>query len=375
MKIGLLYGGVSVEHEISIISAMQIYEVIKTKHNVINIYYAKDNKFYIGDILNSIENYKDLDSIVKNCVEVTFVSKGSEVFLQEQKLFGKKHQIDLAFLALHGATGEDGRIQGFLDVIGLPYTGPSHYGSTIGQDKIISKDILKTYGINVLNYCTVYDYMSIDEIKSEVNSLTYPLIIKPATLGSSVGIAFCDNEVELEEAVLEAFKYEHKLIVEHRISNFIEVNCSVLGSYKAAKASVLEQVMNDTDFLSFESKYTSGAKSKGMASAKREVPANISEELTKKAQELCLQAFKVLNLGGVVRFDLMVYDNEVYINEVNTIPGSLAFYLWEHTGISRAELYDQLIKLAVEKKRILESKTSFYETNVLETGNFNGKKK
>ncbi len=373
MKLGLIYGGISVEHEISIITAMQIYEELKSSHDVLNIYYSKNGKFYIGEYLSSIDNYKDLSSVVLKTTEIRFERIGNEVYVIEKKMFGKKHKIDLGFLAMHGAMGEDGRLQGYLDIVGLDYTGSSHYGSAVGQDKVLTKDILKAYNINILNYVSITDDMSFEEIKNEVETLSYPIVLKPATLGSSVGISFCENSTELEEAVEEAFKYDTKVIVETKISNFLEVNCSVLGSYKEARASVLEEILCE-DFLSFESKYMNGNKVKGMSGSKRHIPARIGDDLTLKAQEMCTYAFKKLNLSGVVRFDLMVYNNEVYINEVNTIPGSLAFYLWEHTGVSKIDLYKKLIDLAIEKKRIKESKIVSHETNVLESGSFSGKK-
>ncbi len=377
MRVGLVYGGNSVEHEISIITAMQVYEELNKNHQLTNIYLAKDGNFYIGDVLNSIDSYKDLDNVIKQCTKVVFEKIDNTVYLVEKKMFGKKHPIDLAFLALHGASGEDGRIQGFFDIIGLVYTGPSHFGSSTGQDKVITKDVLKAHNINVLDYRVIYDNDDLACAKETVKELGYPVILKPATLGSSVGINIVANESELEEKLTESFQYETKLIVEHKISDFMEVNCSVLGSYRNAQASVLEEVTFE-EFFSFDQKYMGGKKaSEGMASAPRRIPANISEALTMQAKEVSLKAFKQLNLSGVVRFDLMIYQDTVYINEVNTIPGSLSYYLWEHDGLKRADLYEELIKLAIEKKRILDSKISSYETNVLSSGNFKkgGKKK
>ncbi len=371
MKIGLVYGGVSVEHEISIITALQIYEELNSHYEVINIYYGKDQKFYIGEVLNDIDNYSDLNNITKNCIEIRFERIGNEVYAVEKKMFGKKHLIDLAFLALHGASGEDGRIQGYFDTIGLVYTGPSHVGSSVGQDKVLTKDILSKNGISVLDYAVIDDSMTIDEITFKVSELNFPLIIKPAVLGSSVGITICENETDLENCINESFQYDSKLIVEEKVSDFMEVNCSVLGSYKSARASVLEEVLYD-DYFSFEEKYMNGdgSKSSGMASSSRNIPAPINAVLTNEARKICLKAFKYLNLSGVVRFDLMIYNDKVFVNEVNTIPGSLSYYLWEASGTSKLELYQELIKLAVEKKRILASKIISYETNVLADGNF-----
>ncbi|MFV0499222.1 MAG: D-alanine--D-alanine ligase [Bacilli bacterium] len=374
MKIGLIYGGKSVEHEISIITAMQVYEELSNSYDVINIYFSKTGKFYIGKVLNNIENYKDFDQLLYKCREISFQNINGEVYIVEQNIFRKKHKIDLGFLAMHGETGEDGRLQGFFDIIGLDYTGPSHYGSSIGQDKAFTKDILKANGFNLIDYIVANDSQSFEEIKLNFNKLNYPVVIKPATLGSSVGINFCENDDELEVGLSDSFNYDSKVIIEPKIDKFIEVNCSVLGNYSSAKASVLEEILCD-DFLSFESKYTSGNKnSKGMMSTSREIPARISEKLSNSAQKMCVEAFKLLNLSGVVRFDLMIFNNEVYINEVNTIPGSLAFYLWTHSGIEKVDLYKELIKLAIDKKRIKENKVHSYETNVLKNGNFNGKK-
>ncbi len=371
MKIGLVYGGSSVEHEISIITAMQIYEQLKKDYDLINIYFAKNGEFYIGDFLNDLDNYKDLENVVKKSTRVVFEKIDNSVYLVEKKLFGKKIPIDLGFLALHGASGEDGRIQGFFDILGLVYTGPNHFGSAIGQDKVVTKDILKANNIDVLDYVVVFDNYTIEKCRDIISNLNYPVILKPATLGSSVGINIVESEEQLEEKLSESFQYDYKLIVEHKISDFMEVNCSVLGSYIDAKASVLEQVSFE-GFFSFDQKYMSGSKesSKGMVNAPRKIPANLSEELTNISREISLKAFKCLNLSGVVRFDLMVYNDHVFINEVNTIPGSLSYYLWEYDNVSRIELYRQLIKLAVEKKRVLASKIASYDTNVLSSGNF-----
>ncbi len=182
MKLGLIFGGISVEHEISVITAMQIYEELKDSYDVENIYYSKNGNFYIGSYLSKIDNYKDLDNVVNNCVKVHFERINNEVYLVEDKVFGKKHKIDLAFLAMHGAMGEDGRLQGFLDIIGLEYTGPSHYGSTIGQDKTFTKDILSANNLKVLDYVVINDMMDVEEIKNQIKKLNYTIVLKTATL-------------------------------------------------------------------------------------------------------------------------------------------------------------------------------------------------
>ncbi len=374
MKIGIVFGGISVEHEISVITGLQVYESMKNTHDVINIYFGKDGNFYIGDVLNDINNFKNLDNIVNKATKVSFKKDNADVYLKSDKLFSKPVKVDLAFLTLHGATGEDGSIQGFFDVIGLPYTGSEHYGSAIGQDKVYTKDVLSANNVSVLPYKYVYDKATIEEIKSTISEFNYPLIIKPAMLGSSVGINICKTEDKLEELLSDSFTYSSKLIIEECISGFREVNCAILGNYENQIISELEDVTNEEEFLSFDSKYLSDSKSKGMAVSGRQIPAEVTSEEKETIHQMCLQAFKALNLSGVVRFDLMIHMGNIYITEVNTIPGSLAFYLFTPLGMKREELYQKIIDLAITKIRIKNSKVKSYETNVLNVKNLNGKK-
>ena len=387
IKVCVLFGGRSVEHEVSIITAIQaINKMDKVKYEIIPVYIDKSGKWYTGQMLLDIDIYKDLDLLKRYAKEVVLYNRDGRFVLQNKKGLFKSiiTEVDLAFPIMHGTNGEDGTLQGYLETIGIPYCESNVYASVLGQDKIFQKQVLKENGVNVVKYKWFYDteYLNNpDKVIASLEKLEFPLIVKPATLGSSVGISIAHNELELREYIMDAIEYDNKILIEEVVSNLRELNISVLGNSERQELSVIEEVGSKNELLTYEDKYIGGKKgklsglpSKGMASAKRLIPANIGEDAEKKIKELALKTFRALNSSGVVRIDFLMDEKtgEVYVNEINSIPGSLSFYLWEKTGKDYSELLDDIINLGIINYKNKNKKTTTFKSNILE--GFNGLK-
>ncbi|MBQ7425284.1 MAG: D-alanine--D-alanine ligase, partial [Lachnospiraceae bacterium] len=291
--------------------------------------------------------------------------------------------VDIAFPIVHGTNVEDGTLQGFLATLGLPVVGCDVLSSAVGMNKYVMKTVLRDNGIPVLD-CKCYtwkDYEDVDGLVARIeSSFNYPVIIKPLNLGSSIGIKKASDRESLLEALDLGFEFSRKILVERAIKNLKEINCSVLGDYESAQASECEQPVNSDEILSFEDKYIGGAKgsakggakettgSKGMASLKRKIPADITSEMRDKIRKMAVDAFTCLGCSGVSRIDFMIDmdTNEVYLNEINTIPGSLSFYLWEPLGVKYNTLLDKMIDLTLKADRENHKVVYSFETNVLE---------
>ena len=383
LNIAVFFGGESVEHEVSIISAHQAIEALdKNKYNVIPVYVSKERKLYVSDLLKDMSNYKDLKHLISQCTQVSITSEDNRVVIRPVKpsLFGPKElgTIDVAIPVMHGTNGEDGTIQGFFEMLKVPYAGCDLYGAAIGQDKVLQKNVLSDNNLPITNWFWVYGSemdTHQNEILDKVHRLIYPVIIKPARTGSSVGISIAHNDEEYLACFDEARQYDEKIITEKVVKPMREINCSVVGDSYSCVASVLEEVssVSQDELLSFSDKYLGGGKSsksqgsKGMASTARIVPAPLTDEQTRLVQQLAKETFRVLGTSGVCRIDfLMDADTKkVYVNEINTIPGSLAFYLWQAAGVSFSELMDKLVELALDRDRRRSKMTFSYETNIL----------
>ena len=359
IKVGVIFGGETVEHEVSIISAIQAMNKInQEKYEVIPIYITKDREWYTGDMLKDIEVYQDFSLIKKYAKNVVLYYKNGSYVLQK-KSFPKTvvKEIDIAFPIVHGTNVEDGVLQGYLQSIGIPFVGGNVYASVVGQDKAFMKDIWAEAEIPMTKYVWFYDFdykNNRDEIIKKVSKLKYPVIVKPATTGSSVGISVCENEEKLIEGIDDAIQYDTKIVVEEVVQNLKEVNIAVMGNYEHQKVSEIEEVLSGNKFLTYADKYIGGGKgklkgaktntkfSKGMASTNRKLPAEISDKMRKEVEEIAVKAFKVLGSSGNCRIDFLIDDKagKVYINEINSIPGSLAFYLWDAKGIDFTDLLD-----------------------------------
>ncbi len=383
LNLGVMFGGKATEHEISVISAIQaINNLNKDKYNIIPLYLSKDNTMYFGEELKNIDTYKDLKNINKKTSIVNIIKKNNEFLIMKMhfpyKILGK---LDLILPIFHGYNTEDGTIAGYLEMLGIPYCESDIYASVIGQDKIMQKQVLASCDIPVVNYRYFYESEYQNDAKSvlkKVKELAYPMIIKPARQGSSVGIKVATDDQSLQKAIESALNYDEKILVEEVIDNLCELNCSVLGDNYHYEPSQIEEVYSSSSFLTFEDKYLSdGGKkgpSKGMASAGRKVPAEISKTLQKKIENYSVEACKALNTSGIVRIDYLLNKKteEVYLNELNIIPGSLSFYLWSGKGVDYSELLDRIIDCGIQKYKNKAKKFTSFDTNVLE--GFNGTK-
>lgn len=386
-RIAMMFGGKSVEHEVSVISGIQAVMNMDTdKYEVVPVYLTKKNEMYIGEEVGNIESYKNIQDLLKKSQRVIMINENGTIQLHPYPLkkFAKNNvvEIDVAFPVVHGTNMEDGALQGYLKTMGIPFVGCDVTASAIGMDKFIMKTILKENNVPILDaqLYTLSDYANIDSMMDDVeDKLGYPVIIKPVNLGSSVGIGVAKNRVELAYAIDDAFQYATRVLVEHAITNLREINCAVMGDENDAMASECEEPLHTKDILSYEDKYVSNAKggaSKGMASVSRKIPADLPQEKREEIRRLAVKSFKALGCNGVSRIDFMVDEDsgKLYFNEINTIPGSLAFYLWEPVGIPYKELLDRVIQLALKRARTEEGLTFTFDTNILNTATFGGAK-
>ena len=385
IKVGVIFGGESVEHEVSIISAVQaMYKLDSNKYEIIPIYITKEREWYTGEILKDMDTYQDMDLLKRYTKNVVLYCRNGEFVLQNKKGFkGVVSTLDIAFPIVHGTNVEDGTLQGYLQTIGIPYVGSNVYASVVGQDKLYMKKVFESEGLPQKKYTWFYDQdykLDSDEVLNKIKKLKYPMIVKPATLGSSVGIGKAKNEEELLEAIEDAINYDNKIIVEEMVENLTEVNISVLGNYQNQELSEIEEVIPSKDILTYEDKYigdlkskgklgvkSSSSGSKGMLSANRKIPATIKDSMKNDVRDVAIKAFKALGSAGVCRIDFLVDNKEkkVYINEINSCPGSLAFYLWEPIGKDYTDLLDEMINIGIKDYRERTKKVHSFETNIL----------
>ncbi len=408
-KIAVFFGGNSVEHEVSIITALHAVENIDcNKYEVLPIYITKDNKMYAGEKIGEIANYNNIPKLLEESTQVIPVNLGEKVALlrAEKKLLKNDiyDYIDIAFPIVHGTNVEDGTIEGFVKMLNIPYVGCDVISSALGMDKYACKEILRANDIPVIDgkLYKINDYKN-DEAalrKDIEKSLGFPVITKPVNLGSSVGISIAKDQAELEKSLEEPFTYASKVLIEKAIMNLKEVNCSVIGDYESAKASECESPIKMDKILSYRDKYlgngtkgtkgVKGTKSSGVKGSKNasfggtmgsdnsnpslELPAKITAEQKKTIQELAIKTFQALGCNGVIRIDFIIdQDNsKIYVNEVNTIPGSLSFHLWRETGTNYTEELNEIIALGLKRAREEKNLTFSFETNIL--ANFNGAK-
>ena len=379
-NIGVFFGGRSTEHEISVISASQAMHAInRDRFDVTPIYITKQGEWYSGDALLDVANYRHIDTLLAKCEKVYMrpVYGDYNVYKVKKPFFGSDvlAKLDVVIPVLHGSNGEDGIFEGVLETIGIPYAGCNTISSANGMDKITMKMILQANDIPVVDYVWMTDkewFAKRDDIIAKIeNKIGYPVIVKPANLGSSVGISRAKDREELIEAIATAEKYSTRIIVEDMVENLQEINCSVLGDCDEYQMSVLEEPIKTGDFLSYEDKYMGGSKgAKGMQASQKRIPAELPQDETERIKFLAGETFRVLSCHGVSRVDVIVdaKTRDIFVNEINTIPGSLSFYLWEATGISFEQLMERLVALAIKRKREQSHKTVSYDQNIFALG-------
>jgi len=384
IKVAVVFGSRSVEHEVSIVTAMQVFENInRDKYEIIPVYIDKIGRWLVDKRLEKLESFsakggpaygwKNSPMDIKAPEYIFQVSPSVKSLIPKSaiKSFFNKISADIYFPVIHGTFGEDGTLQGLFEMADVPYVGSGVTGSAVGMDKIIQKAVFKEVGIPIVKYVwflkSEWENNKIEIIKNIEKVLGYPVFVKPANLGSSVAISKAGGLKELENAIDVASHFDRRIIVEEGKENIIEINCSVLGNNNDLTASVCEQPIKTQDVLTYEDKYLKGGKTKGMAGLSRLVPAPISEELTKKIQEMAKRAFKAVDAAGISRVDFMVKPDteDFWITEINTLPGSLAFYLWEKSGLSFDELLNRLIDLGFERYKERQSLMFSYDSDLI----------
>ncbi len=381
-RVAVLFGGRSVEHEVSIISGLQaLWALDENKYEPLPLYIAKDNRLYTGENLKKVENFRDMTACLKAATRVVLVPRADgvvDMVRYPAPKFGRAvvGSFEVAIPVVHGTNVEDGTLMGYLEMLGVPYAGCDVTSSAVGMDKYLMKAALSQAGLPVLPAKTYRGkgYMTdpepvVQEIEREIG---YPVIVKPVNLGSSVGISKADTREKLETALDTAFSFADRVLVEKAVPNLREINCAVLGDADEAIASVCEEPIGADEILSFGDKYLqdggkTGGKSGGMSSLKRRCPAELPDGMTETVQELAVKTFQALGCAGVSRIDFLNdrETGELWVNEINTIPGSLSFYLWEAAGVPFSELMDRLVKLAFKRQRAKAELTFTYDSNIL----------
>lgn len=405
LNIGMVFGGVSPEHEVSVISSLQAVAALdRERYRPVPIYIAKDGTWYTGDRLLDLQAYQDLDALRREARRVTLDTGtfGTLDLVESQRsgLFARKPQryhIDVMFLGLHGGEGENGGLQGLCESFNVPYTGSSVFGSAMGMDKVLSKMLCRDQNIPVVDFVwfreSEWAHREEEWLDRCEEVLGYPVIVKPARLGSSIGIEKANNRDELDAAIEEALRYDDKIIVEYAVRKLREINCAILGDPEEARPSILEEPVRSEgqEMLTYQEKYMrggadgskgasrgtkQGSQPEGMASLDRIIPAPLSEERTREIQQLGVRIFQLFECAGVARIDFMIDEatDRIYFNEINTIPGSFSFYLWDPSGIAFDELTHRMIEIAIKRHRQKNSRVRSFETNLLSARSLQGLK-
>ena len=388
-QVGVIFGSRSCEREVSIISAVQLMRhADQEKYDIIPVYIDESGNWYTGDALKDIGSFKPFNPDKKGITKVfPDLSSGSGALLTHARgtgLFSKNRieiaaRIDVYIIVMHGLHGEDGTIQGLLELANVPYTSTGVAGSALGMDKIMMKQFFRGADLPVLPGIGVTRTRYLSEPKSvfeEVEKeLGYPVFVKPANLGSSIGVSRADDRESLEDSLELAFEYDRRVLIEAGLDKPIELNCSVLGYDEEIEASPIEMPINQDEFLDFKDKYLASGGSKGMASLHRVLPAPIEDELRDEIQEMSRKIFRMLDCKGVVRIDYMFDKNagKLYITEINTIPGSLAFYLWENAGVAYTRLIDRMVGYAEKAHGDKNRANDAYTSDILKGVSFGTK--
>ena len=387
-KIGVFFGGRSVEHEVSIISALQAVAAFdRNLYDVIPIYMTKDGAFYVGEKIGDIKAYRNVPALLKESKRVVLIPKNGQAELHYYPLkhFGKSlyDVIDVAFPIVHGTNVEDGALQGFFRTLQIPFAGCDVLSSAVGMDKYVMKAVLKDNGVPILPCLRIRKraYFSDPDtfIGNVEETIGFPCIVKPINLGSSIGIRKADESSSLRDAIEYAFSFASEILVEEAVQNLKEINCSVVGDGDGAEASECEEPISDGELLDFDAKYRKGGKGSkgdGMANVSRKIPADISKEERDTIRDLAVRAFLAMGCSGIARIDFMMdtKTRKIYLTEVNTIPGSLAFYLWEPLGVPYSELLTKAVKLALKRRRESEELNYSFDTDILANASFGGSK-
>lgn len=379
-RILVVFGGRSVEHDVSIITA--INSVIKPlrltkKYQIEPVYISKDGKWYWDEALSNIDTYSSgkIDSLIKKLKPVVLSFEDGLVISNGKSFNSKKAKIDIVFPALHGTYGEDGDLMGLLEMAGVAYVGCGVTASAIAMDKVIAKQLAIASKIPTPNflYYRTKDYKDNPvKVVNEINThLNWPLFIKPAHLGSSIGISRVSSNDELENAIELAFHYDDMIVVEEEVSNLIEVTLPIIGNETPEPAYLERPTLKKSDFFDFEAKYLrggkKGSKSSSASSSYSQVPAELPKKIYKAAEDLGVNVYKTFGLSGIARVDMLIDSKtgKVFFNEINPLPGSLYSHNFQKFGLSNVELVEKLLYFAMEKFEQKNKLNSSFATNYL----------
>ena len=384
-RVAVIFGGRSVEHDVSIVTGQQIMAAFPADlYELIPVYISRDGAWYTGAPLLKLDNFAREDLLRLEGISPCLLSPDTRhhglIVKPLARRFSKSlvQRIDVAFPALHGTHGEDGSLQGLLELADIPYVGYATLGSALTNDKAMTKMVLRQAGVPVLEdfVFTRESWLNQpDQVLEAIQqNLAFPLFIKPATLGSSIGISRADSTPLLRAGIDIAANFDRRIMVEPAITDGIEINCSVMGFGSECQASTLEQPVSWDEFLSYEDKYLRG--DEGMKSAERIIPAPVSDALAQRLRQLSLRAFQAVDGRGIARIDFLVRpeQDEIYLNEINTMPGSLALYLWREDGLSPSQVVQKLVDLAREAQAAKRRNMYDYQTNLVSVASQRGLK-
>lgn len=375
--VGVIFGSRSVEHDVSIVTAQQVIQALDPrKYEVVPIYITRDGRWVSGPGLRDLNTFRSDDISERMGIKEIVLSPSTAhhglIVSPVSGLLARSQvrALDVAFPVVHGSHGEDGTLQGLFELADIPYVGAGVLASAVTRDKIMLKTVLSGLGIPVVRYVafTRQEWVSVADallarIESEVG---FPAFVKPASLGSSIGVARANDAREARTYVNVAANFDQRILVEAAVEGVMEINCAVMGNADP-RPSVLEQPISWQEFLTYEEKYMRSAGAAGMKGAERRIPAPISDDLTARIREMALRAFRAVDGRGIARVDFLVREEtgEVYLNEINTMPGSLAFYLWLEEGMTPAQVVDELIRLALEAHAEKRKTVYNYKTGLI----------
>jgi D-alanine-D-alanine ligase len=375
--VAVIFGSRSVEHDVSVVTAQQVMQALKPeKYEIVPVYITREGCWITGPGLRDLgtfqaDNVADLMGMKDAVISPSTQHRG--IIISPVSGWFKRSQlqrVDVVFPVLHGTHGEDGTLQGLLELADLPYVGAGVMASAVVRDKIMLKTVLAQVGIPTVDHLAFSRQEWVKDSKAILarieTELGYPVFVKPASLGSSIGVARANNAEEATNYINVAANFDRRILIERAVDDAIEINCALMGNVDL-RASVLEQPVTWQEFLTYEEKYMRSEGAAGMKGAERRVPAPISDELTQRIRQTAIAAFKAVDGRGTARVDFLVREEagEIYLNEINTIPGSLAFYLWQEEGMSPSDVVDELIRLALEAHQEKRKTVYNYKTGLL----------
>jgi D-alanine-D-alanine ligase len=378
--VAVIFGGQSTEHDVSIVTALA--SVIKplelTKQfKVEAVYIAKDGSWHWDERLKEISLYQsgDIEEYLRKAPKTQLSFDAGLSLIKSSQFAGRKtyKKIDVVFPAMHGTHGEDGELMGLLEMANVPYVGCGPAASAVAMDKVLAKQVTTAESIESTPWIWFYSNdlsRHHKKVLTAIKELRYPLFVKPAHLGSSIGISKVEKEAELMNALEVAAHYDDKVIVEQGVNNLIEVTLPIIGNAEPKPALLEAPLTKPEDFFDFDTKYMQGGKkgeAKSGAQGYSQIPADIPKDLYKKAEQVGLDVYRVLGCSGIARVDMLIDSKtgKVYFNEVNPLPGGLYAHNWRRAGVSSVDLVSKLVDLAEERWQAKQKLTTSFNTNYL----------